>query len=568
MTDLESIARLAQSGQLRAACEQCDQALNTEPDNPEFLHLRGLLFSLSGKPDEAIRQIRRAIALRSQPKYWSNLGNALVTVNRLEDAERAFREAIALDAAFATAWFNLGKLLVLRQRFTDAADAFGHSTRLESADPEGWKSLGNVLEQLGQPQQAHAVYEQGLAASPGDPGLSALAAYCLERENRLDEARVLAEASLAREPANGLASLVLAVLDRRAGRVAEARARLLAMTDTGLSLPMQVKREHELGVLEDRLRAHESAYRHFSRAKSLQARLPEYARFDCMRYLSMLEHLIRQDYSWMAGCNSEIDDGRRDPVLIVGFPRSGTTLLNQFLNGHPQLFVMEETPLLLSLERRLAEMHVEYPAGLSGLTAAQVRSLRQEYFTLARSAHPDWDGERRLVDKLPLNLTRLPLAARLFPGSRLLLSLRHPYDACLSGFMQLFSPNDAMACFADLGTTARMYDRLFTLWERLAGHLPIPVLPVKYENLVQDTEREIRSLMAFLDLPWMESLLDHTRTVGARGFINTPSYHQVARPVHRESLQRWESYAPYFRRLDDLLQPHAKALGYEVAAIR
>ena len=563
---LDSIVDLAQTGQLEAAVHACDAALQAEPDAPELLHLRGLLFTLSDQPAAAIPFINRAISTRPQPKYWSNLGNALWATDRLDEAERAYRNAIALDEGFGDAWFNLGKLLLHTARLPEAADALEHVTRI-NPDIRTWKLLGEAYRQLELFMEARRAYERAFAASPRDPDIAALLADCLEKENRLEDARQMVETTLASQPEHYLGNMVMAILERRAGRTGEARARLLAMPDSSLPVRLQVQREHELGVLHDLANEYDSAFACFARAKSLQASIPSFGQADRERYLSRLERLIELDYSWLAERRSVADDGMASPIFIVGFPRSGTTLLNQILNGHPQLHIMEETPLLGILEDRLTEMRVAYPAGLATLPGEQARALRREYFDLVRRAHPLWDGKRQLVDKLPLNISRLPLAALLFPEARVLLALRHPYDACLSGFMQLFSANDAMANFADLRSAARMYDRVFTLWEKVRASLLLPWMPVKYEDLVADPEAQLRSVMKFLGLPWTQALLDHTSTIGKRGRIKTPSYEQVAGPIHRRSVGRWISYASHFESLTPLLLRHVEAWGYETTPV-
>jgi len=564
-TPLDRIIDLARNGQIEAASQACDTALEAEPDSAELLHLRGLLFTLSNQAAAAIPLISRAIDARPQPKYWSNLGNALSATGRLDEAERAYRNAIALDADFGDAWFNFGKLLLHSGRVPEAAEALEHVTRLNPADAQAWKILGDTYQQFGQFTEATAAYEKAFASNRRDPAIAALLADCLERENRLDDARRMAEAALAVDPEHPLAGLVMAVLERRAGRPGEAQTRLLAMPVSRLPLALQARREHELGVLDDRAGAPDSAYAHFARAKTLQASIPDADPADGHRYLSRLEHLIALDYSWLAERRDVPDDGVADPVFVVGFPRSGTTLLNQLLSGHPELHVMEETPLLMLLEHRLGDQQIAYPMGLAGLSSRQRRALRRQYFDFVRLAHPAWDGKKRLVDKLPLNIARLPLAACLFPRARVVLSLRHPYDACLSGFMQLFAANDAMANFADLRSAALMYDRVFTLWEKVSASMPLPWMPLKYEELIVEPEKHLRALIEFLGLPWTTALLDHTSTVGRRGRINTPSYQQVARPLHRESLGRWVSYAAYFEPLEPLLLRHLQAWGYDAA---
>src|SRR5262245_46383001 len=131
---LEEIVGLAQGGQIEAASRACDSALRADPDSAELLHLRGLLYSLSNQPAAAIPLIERALGVAPRPKYWSNLGNALWSAGRLDEAERAYRSALRLDAKFADAWFNLGKLLLHVGRAPEAVETLEQVTRLNPAD--------------------------------------------------------------------------------------------------------------------------------------------------------------------------------------------------------------------------------------------------------------------------------------------------------------------------------------------------------------------------------------------------------------------------------------------------
>jgi tetratricopeptide (TPR) repeat protein len=567
-TNLDPIVNLAETGHIEAASQACDTALESEPNSPELLHLRGLLCTLSGRPGDAIPLFNRAIGFGPQPKYWSNLGNALSATGAPDQAEQAYRKAIELDPAFVDAWFNFGRLLQDGGRLGEAANALEHTTRLSPVDSQAWKILGDVYQKLDQVSLARQAYEQAYALTPQNLELAALIAYCLERENRLDDARQLLEITLAKLPEHPLGSIVMAILERRSGQFEAARARLLAMPESRLSLPLRVQREHEMGVLDDRTNEPESAFRHFARAKALQREDPIYGQVDGKRFLARLDRLIGLDYSWLSQCTRPFADGMTDPIFIVGFPRSGTTLLNHILYGHPDLDVMEELPVMSTLQDQLADEMPDYPASLATLPAAQARALRRQYFELVHVAHPQWDGKKRLVDKLPLNFTRLPLIVRLFPRAQILLALRHPYDACLSGFMQNFTHNDAMANFDDLRSAALMYDKIFTLWDKLRTSLPLPWLPVKYEDLVHDPEQQTRAITRFLGLPWSAALLRHADTVKERGHISTPSYQQVARPIHRESLGRWIGYSSYFESLQPLLRRHLKAWNYDSVPTR
>src|SRR5205085_4640311 len=221
---------------------------------------------------------------------------------------------------------------------------------------------------------------------------------------------------------------------------------------------------------------------------------------------------------------------RVSPVFLVGFPRSGTTLLDTLLMGHPALNVMEEVPLLERPAAALGDFE-----RLPELSEAETEHLRDLYF----EALGPVDG-RTIVDKLPLNLLGAPLIHRLFPDAKFIFAARHPCDVVLSCFMQPFDLNPAMANFLDLENAARLYDLVLSFWERASAILPLQVHTLRYEALVEDKEAEMRDLIAFLGLGWDERVLDNQKVAAERGPIVTPSYAQVAQPIYKRARGRWE----------------------------
>jgi hypothetical protein len=254
---------------------------------------------------------------------------------------------------------------------------------------------------------------------------------------------------------------------------------------------------------------------------------------------------------------SPLEPGERTaPVFLVGFPRSGTTLLDTVLMGHPGVLVLEEEPILERVGAELGGME-----RLAGLAAAEAESLRTLYFDEVDKLLPEAPAHI-VIDKLPLNLLAIPLIHRLFPDARIVFAQRHPCDVVLSCFIESFAINDAMANFLDLGDAARLYDLVLTFWQRCRDGLPLAVHDVRYESLVADLEGEARPLLDFLGLPWHDAVLDHQRTARARGTILTPSYSQVIRPLYREAIGRWQRYREQMAPALPLLAPWAAQLGY------
>ena len=183
-------------------------------------------------------------------------------------------------------------------------------------------------------------------------------------------------------------------------------------------------------------------------------------------------------------------------MFLVGFPRSGTTLLDQILDAHPALTTMEEKDALDQVRRAVDRLPGGYPEALAGLDDAAVDGLRRLYWAeVAR--HLGDRGGQTLVDKMPLNTIDAGLIYRLFPGRRILLALRHPCDVVLSGFMQAMQPNAAMMLFDSLVSTAQFYAQVMDLWSVYRAVLPLTVLTVRYEDLVADLPGETQRILSF-----------------------------------------------------------------------
>jgi hypothetical protein len=191
----------------------------------------------------------------------------------------------------------------------------------------------------------------------------------------------------------------------------------------------------------------------------------------------------------------------------------------------------------------------------------RLEPARQAYFEeLDRYIDPECSG--LIVDKMPLNMLRLLLIHCLFPDAKVIFAQRHPGDCVLSGFMQSFTLNDAMACFLTIEDSADFYDAAMTLFNASRAALPVSVYTLVYEELVADPANALHPLIDFLGLEWRPELLDHTATAKARGAIITPSYDQVVQPLSKAPSGRWRRYELQLASVLPVLLPWARRLGY------
>ncbi len=250
------------------------------------------------------------------------------------------------------------------------------------------------------------------------------------------------------------------------------------------------------------------------------------------------------------------------PIFIVGFPRSGTTLLDTMLRGHPALALAEETDAVATMINAYAGDDDAGLAALPELSRDALVRLRATYLD-ALARHVDPAAGARAVDRFGLNMVYAGEIRRVFPEARLVLLLRHPADCVLSCFMQSFRASSANASFHTLEDAAHLYDRVFDLWDCYERTLGLDAYTLRYEDLVGDVEGSCRALLEALGVAWHPGVLEHERTARARPLIRTASYGQVTRPVSPASVGRWRRYERALAPVLPVLEPWIERLGYE-----
>jgi hypothetical protein len=246
---------------------------------------------------------------------------------------------------------------------------------------------------------------------------------------------------------------------------------------------------------------------------------------------------------------------------VIGFPRSGTTLLEQMLDTHPDFRSMDERGYVYQLVERMEHAGQRYPGDLANLTRTDADQLRAVYWRLVDRTLPDL-GQRRLVDKNPLNMLCLPMILRLFPSARIILCLRHPCDVLLSCSMQSFRSPAFMVLCSSLQRLARGYAGAF---EQCCRHLDVfvpRVLEWRYESAVDDFDGAIARLGEFLGVEDAAPFAGFALHARAKQFIATPSYAQVTEPVNRTAVGRWKNYRGHFEPVLPLLRPWLDRFGY------
>lgn len=573
--------------------------------------LLGLAQQATGRYGQAATTFHHLAQRRPDASaYWNNLGVACRLSGDLSGAEQALAKAISLAPDDADVRYNLGLLYIQQRRWPLAREAL-----LDAVD-----RAPQVIE--ARLQAAYACYVcgdntwqeamlDGAGDWPGQPGEQALIlSTMLSAQGDLEAAlRTLARAQLPGEAAGDslrlritaqrvllhernnqleparreLAQLPLDALDRlppdahqaradvwrahaalamRAGAYGDAAAlyrRALALADDD---DTRVSAAFALASACDRLGRHAEAWQALETAHARQVEIARNVLPDLLAPDSRPLQMAEVDHAAYARWQPlSAPDSRQSPVFVVGFPRSGTTLLEQMLDAHPDFRSMDERAFIHELTERMEQVGQRYPSDLANLTGAEAHQLRAAYFRMVDRVLPDREPHR-LVDKNPLNMLCLPMIMRLFPKARIVLCLRHPCDVLLSCSMQPFRSPAFMVLCSSLERLARGYVQAFEQWYRQVEVFAPRVLEWRYESVVDDLDTHLARLGAFLEVDDVSPMTRFAEHARSKRFISTPSYAQVTHGIHPRAVNRWHGYREQFAPVLPLLRPLIDRFGY------
>lgn len=599
--EVRAAVDIFQRGDAAAAEARCREILARAPDHRDTRVLLGMALQIQQRFGEA--EVIFAELTRREPQqvaHWANLGSARRGARRFDEALQAYARAMQIGPVSANLLYSVGLTHLDRVDFESARAVFARAVEqapqdaeiryryahacfsaLESGEAQlalqGWEELhdltpelladiGLLLMNLGDSGGAELALQQAAL----DPAASAQTILTLvqayERSNRLTQAKAHIERLRQQRPTGLIAddlALAQARIAQREGQHEQALQLLGHALSAVTDLPMRHFQLFPLARSLDALGRADEAFAalveaHQSQAAYIRMSAPTVSLRETPIMAATQFNVEPQD---VANWNSSAGPiSAESPIFVLGFPRSGTTLLELTLDAHPQLVSMDEQPFLQGALLDLQPL-APYPQGLAELTQAQLEGVRARYWQRVRQRVRMAPGQR-LVDKNPLNILRLPVIRRLFPNAHILMAVRHPCDVLLSCYMQHFrAPEFALLC-RDLATLAVGYVRVFDYWYRESAVLKPAVHEISYERLVADFATEVRAISDFLQLPWDERMLGTAAHAQAKGFISTPSYSQVIQPVNSRSVGRWGAYRKHFEPILPRLEPYLTRWNY------
>lgn len=536
LATLQAVQAAAQGGDFPRAAALARPALAGGLEHPLLFNVLALELERSRQVDGAAALLGRAVALHAGDKGLRNaLGLCLLRLDRPADARTQFEALLALDPSLP----------------------YAHTGR------------GAALLAVGAINEADSSYRKALELDPRQGVAMAGLAHIAARRGAFDAAREWSKKALAVLPdfPDAVMSLAAAELGEATPAKAEQRLRAL-LSDTRLEA---LDRAYASGLLGDVLDAEDRAEEAFEAYAACNEGLRT---IHAIRYgtgptalgyaremTGYFKRAPAEDWKSADGAGPSVS-GARGHVFLLGFPRSGTTLLEIILEGHPDVVSLEENESLIRGVREFLQGPEGYER-LSRATARDLQPLRDDYWRQV-SGREVAVGGKVFVDKHPLNTLKLPLIAKLFPGARILFACRDPRDVVLSCFRRRFRMSAPIYELLTVEGGARYYDAVMQLHESLRGLLALETLQVRHEDLVSDFSGELSRICAFLGLREVPAMGDFARRAQLRAEL-TPSTAQLSRGMNREGLGAWRRYRSQLAPALPLLAPWVGRFGYDAA---
>jgi len=504
--------------------------------------------------------------LKINPNHFGSifyLGTLLVQTQRFKLAKSLLYKATQINPNYAAAHNNLGATLKELGEYQNAINCCQKAIKINPNYADAHYNLGLVFKELGEFKKAISCFKKAIQIHPSyiNAHQNLMEAYEKTNQERELKSAISNAQTLIKD--NPIIKLYEGILLSRNEKFVEAKNYLESILFETKEIKNEILRVSTLAKCYDRIGGTDKAFNYFKKANLLSQKT-KIKNFDKNKYLQVIK--IRKEFFKKSNIKKwptlKQPDNEPNPIFLIGFPRSGTTLLDTILRSHPLIEVVEEQLMVEQLINSLNQLPNSKFENIKEIENEQIIKIRKTYFESLESQIQNKNNTKLYIDKLPLNIIYVGEIIRIFPNAKFIVSLRHPCDCVLSCFMQDFELNDAMANFLNLDDAAHLYDAVMNLWTQYTSIFSINYHEVKYENLIENFEPTVRSILNFLELSWDDSVLNYLITAKKRDRIATPSYYQVTKPIYSYAIGRWQRYKKQTSNIYPILEGWIKKYNY------
>ena len=513
--NLERATQLFAQGKFRESEEIAKKILE---DNPREVNA-GLLLGRIAIHARAFKQAEKLLkrVIKIAPKFilaWHELSNALREQGKDEEAIELLEEALLFDTENATTHYQLAAALAVAGRTADSASAYKQAVQIDPNLVGAYLGLGHTLKTMGDLEGGIAAYKQARKLKPNIGEISF---------------------SLSNLKTFRFSDLEIEDMKRR-------------LNNPNLDQPSKVAFSFSLGKAYEDMKKYDEAFEFYLRGNEIHRSLVTYDPVQTEVSNEKLKEVFSKDFFDKLD-SSKVGNSDPSPIFIVGMPRSGSTLLEQILASHSQVDGTRELPDLGIVSQMLnnRERGTLYPGGIRKMKPSEIFELGKTYLDRAERHRV---GAPFFTDKMPNNFAHIGLIATILPNAKIIDARRHPLDSCVGCFKQHWALGQTYTYdMFELGEFYLEYDSLMSHWESV---LPGKVLRVQYEDVIDDLETQVRSVLSFCNLPFEDSCLNFHKT---KRSVATASSEQVRQPIYNKSVNSWKRFESHIEPLIEILEP-------------
>jgi tetratricopeptide (TPR) repeat protein len=536
-------------GRFKESFNAYRRALNFAQDHPLILNNIGNVLMRQGEFDKACKWLNRAVEQDpDNAAIHCNLGNALQGSGKHADAVTAYRRAIELNPRQAYFYQNLGKALIQTEQLDEALDCFNELLKLDPEDQHAYKGLGDARRAQGDLEQAVSAYQMAIAGNPENAKAYSGLGGVYSDHGEIDKAISALQKAIEIDPGLTSAYQVLARNKTFTSFDAELKSMENLYAQRGLTDSKKCQLAFALGKAYEDLGEFDRSMEFVIEATRIKRGTFSYSIADSRAEFEAIKAVFSPDF--LSSC-ADFGEPDQTPIFVLGMPRSGTSLVEQILASHPDVFGAGELTDLpnvyKTIDNPVDDTHPDiFPQRMVGLNPDAFANLGRQYVEKIRKHAPE---SMHVVDKLPHNFRRIGFIRAILPRARIIHCIRDPLDNCLSLFKTDFQAGHPYSY--DLLETGQYYRLYLDLMDYWKTNLPGFIYDLDYEELVRDQEAQTRRLLQHCGLPWSDSCLEFHKT---RRKVRTASNAQVKRPIYQGSVNLWARYEKH-------LQPLISALN-------
>ena len=562
---IQAIMNLYNQGRLQQALFEVNKMLERFPNSFILCNIAGASNAGLMQFDAAIDFFKRSLKVNpGNAEAYNNIGNVLNSKGNPDAALDYFKKALKIKPKFAAVYNNIGNALNAKGDTDAAIGSYKKALKIKPDYAEAYYNKGIALKDKGEQKAAIDSYKRAIKIKPDYADAYSNTCELYERSNKLaelSEVISIAKAALKKLPSDLL--YYEALYNYRSQNYDHCETLIglinidqLAATRTSLFWQLRAK-------LEQHQKNYNAAFISFTEMNNTYINSPIYNAKQAQTYFDELLMRVKDLNNALETpyCQNLEESSADVPIFLIGFPRSGTTLLDTILRTHSKISVVEEKNMLSQAKKYLGNNLSTFD--IENLTSQELLSAREVYFE-ELSKHVSTNSSGCVIDKFPLNIVDVPIIHKLFPTAKFILALRHPLDSILSCWMQPFQANDAMANMVELSRIVDFYAAAMTVLELSEKRYQLTIHRIRYEDLVLDMKTEVSNLLNFLELDWENELENYQQTALNRGIISTPSYSQVIQPLYKTASNRWVKYQESLKKYFIKIEKWTTKFGYEL----